>query len=224
MKTAIIIIIIITLFFLISCDNHESKVEKLNYDTLVTDSKTDNIKCLKSTKGFKNRFGIVLPKYFVVNNYISIDVNKDGKQDTIAVLTPSSFIPENVRKLCDTINVENRLLVKFININNVKSKIEIYPKIISNEISTAWGGYEKLKKINHNAFVLNGDRGQGCKFKYSIYMSVNSGKIYADSINFLSFCPNGSNNKTKTFIFKNRQPIKKFDRKIIDSLKLVYDM
>ncbi|GEM56336.1 hypothetical protein B0A58_09810 [Flavobacterium branchiophilum NBRC 15030 = ATCC 35035] len=220
MKTSIIIIL---LFCLISSCNHKkNKLTNQSLDTLIT-VKSENINCLKGTKGFVKKFGMVIPRYFELIDYISIDINDDGKQDTIAVLSPSSFIPINVREVCDTINVENRLLVNFTNINNIKSKATIFPDIISNDISAAWGGYETLKNIKKNVFALQGDTGQGCKFKYNIYMSIIKKNIYVDSLNFISYCPgNDLSYRTKTYNFKKKLEIKYFNRKKLDSLKSIY--
>lgn len=54
-------------------------------------------------------------------------------------------------------------------------------------------------------------------------MNTTNKRIIIDSISLSSFCPS-SNNKEKNIQFFKTKDIRKFNRKMIDSIKMKYDL
>lgn len=202
--------------------------KKTKDDTLIIDSTYDSIKgpekihndCFKLTSGYKKRFGVILSNYFEISSKVFYDFNNDNKIDTIVVLTPASLIAGEKGNLCTSNSkFDNRLLVLFENLNGKKSKIKIFNNIISNQSSVAWSGFEKLY-CTENGFVLKKSAGQGCKFKYSIFVNTKSDIKVIDSINFSSFCPSEDNFREIKIQMEKDYKLEFFNRKFIDSIKI----
>lgn len=211
------------LLIVLSCN--KVKISK-NENTIIFDSikAPEGLEdsCSVSVKGYKKKFGVILSNYFEISDQMFYDINKDEKIDTLLVLTPASMIPGEKGNSCNRADLDDRLLVVLFNLDGKKSKINIFKNIISNQISVAWQGSEEFGKYK-NGFKLQKSSGQGCKFDYSIFVNTTNKRIIIDSISLSSFCPS-SNNKEKNIQFFKTKDIRKFNRKMIDSIKMKYDL
>ncbi|MNQ79037.1 hypothetical protein D3C85_939670 [compost metagenome] len=219
----------ITIFIIImltcSCGKikqHDNSSE-VKFDTI---NKPKNLKqeCDNVTNGYKKKFGAYISNYFEITDEMVFDINNDNKLDTLAILTPAPLIPGELSNKC-TYGDEtyNRLLVVFKNTNGINSTITIFKDVISNQVSIAWGGSEGFKQYK-NGFILKKSSGQGCKFDYSIFINTLGKEAVVDSINLSSFCPSGNNFKERKINFEKTKMLKDFNRKIIDSIKVKYDL
>lgn len=215
---------IVLLFSIISCHNssHRMIEKKELLDTIQPEYKiANNSPCFDISKGYFKKFGIVISNFYEVTKILSIDLNNDKKMDSLIILTPNSLIPDAEKGgVCyrkDTI--ENRLLIKILNLDN-KRELSIFKNVISNNSSAAWDGSEDIK-ITKNGFELIGRRGQGCVFEYNIYILNNKNRLYVDSIKFYSSCSD-----KKEFKINYNKPLllESFNKEIIDSIKTKEDL
>src|SRR3990167_10496641 len=103
------------LLFLLSC-NYRSSTTKLGAvkDTITVDKNyiADKNNCKDFTGLYYTRFGIAISKYYVVNDSLGLDLNKDGKTDTIVILSP--VLLEDSYTSCGNYSPK-RILVEILN-------------------------------------------------------------------------------------------------------------
>lgn len=217
-------LLIVLLMCTFSCHNPNNGVikKRMLLDTIQSEYKiANNSPCLEISKGYYNKFGIVISNFYEVTKILSIDLNNDKKMDSLIILTPNSLIPSAEKGgVCarkDTI--DNRLLVRILNIGN-KRELSVFKNVISNNSSVAWDGCEDIK-ITKNGFELVGRRGQGCIFQYNIYILNNMNRFYIDSIKFYSSC---SDKKEFKVNYEKPLLLENFKKEIIDSIKIKEDL
>uniref|UniRef100_UPI00404A54AF hypothetical protein n=2 Tax=Flavobacterium sp. TaxID=239 RepID=UPI00404A54AF len=220
-------LILIIFLFLFSC-NLKNKSKRLKTNEAISLAKdtlhpltniSDSCKYLMI--GYENKFGYVVSKYYEVKSILPFNINDDKLYDTLVVLSPASLTLDS--KGFYVCNEDNRILVEFINQNNKISKIgKIYNNVISNQISRGWGGYENLKSLGNNSFVLEASKGQSCIFEYEIFVLNKKNELYVDSIRLNSSC--SINRKLLVKFGTDSMKLSSFNRKMIDSIKLENDM
>lgn len=204
MKNQLIFIPILFLFY--ACSPTQKKTvtnsKIIKWDTIYSPYKKGKfLKCEQQIKGFKNRLGLSLSNFYVIDQKIYND------KDSIAIVKPfyvessdnSDCIPETIGK--------NLLLVY-----NIKNKTTgIYENLLFSDDRNV---FQELK-TNNNSFVINAEQGNSSKLFSSIYISKNK----VDSLKIESW---GFKQYSKTYYFKNYD-LKKFKFKIIDSLQQKLD-
>jgi hypothetical protein len=77
------------------------------------------------------KFGIVIPKYYLLEDSLAVDLNGDKLIDTLIVLSPISL--ENIAYSdCNIESIPHRLLIEIINHNNYCKIRNVYDCLISN--------------------------------------------------------------------------------------------
>ena len=225
------IVSLVLIFFMFSnngyfIENNKNCLQKRKVisDTINPKHKTPlNSKCFKISKGYFKRFGLTISKFYEVSKVLPIDLNNDKRVDTLVILTPLSLIPNAEQGgVCYRKNiVENRLLLEILNLKNHQKLSKKFNNLISNESSIAWLGYEDIK-VTNNGFELLGYRGQSCIFEYNISVVNKNSEFYIDNIKLKSSC----SKKKQLNLNLKKKPLKlfKYDRKMIDSIKLVNNM
>jgi hypothetical protein len=111
-------------------------------------------------------------------------------------------------------------LVFIQNDSSGSSIYKIYSNIISNEISSAWEGGEFLRS-EKDGFSLVGDKGQGCKFEYTVFIRQRNKSFYLDNIKMSFYCP-GKKLVEKTYNYNDKIiSLDEYNRNIVDFLKEV---
>jgi hypothetical protein len=175
--------------------------------------------CEDLAKGYYKKFGILISNFYEVGSFIPYDFNDDGATDTIAILNPFTSIPmtKNFRD-CYSEEVNDRLLVFIKNDGSRNSIFKIYSNKVSNEISPAWEGGEFLRS-EKDGFSLIGDKGQGCKFEYEVFMKQSNSEFFLDNIKMSFYCPNKKITE-KTYTYTDKKiSLDDYHRDVIDSLK-----
>lgn len=210
---------------ILSCIKNK-KTETINariiMDTLYGRYKSpQSSQCNEMSNGYYKKFGIFISNFYEVSSYIPYDFNNDGKVDTIAVLSPFTSIPMTKRfRDCNNKNIDNRLLIFIENMGEKNKLFKIYSNIISNEISTAWEGSESLKS-EKDGFNLIGDKGQGCKYEYTIFFKQKNVDFFLDNIKLSYYCPDKPLIE-KRYQYSNKEILLNlYNRNTIDSLKLI---
>lgn len=219
--------VFIALLFLavLSCKKQDNIVRELKpsgLDTLKANYHLKSKECINFSKGYYEKYGILISNYYEENSSILFDFDNDGEKDVIAIFSPFTSIPmtDKFSTCFDKKNIDDRLLV-FIKKNRDGSKLyKVYKNVVSNEISVAWEGAESLK-FEKDGFYLIGDKGQGCKIEYSIFFKKNNNNFQLKNIDFSFSCPNKLIEEKKYDFSKRNMMLDKYRKSIIDSLKSI---
>lgn len=177
--------------------------------------------CADLAKGYYKKFGILISNFYEVGSFIPYDFNNDGVTDTIAILNPFTSIPmtKNFSE-CYSKEVNDRLLVFIKNDGSRSTIYKVYSNIVSNEISPAWEGGEFLKS-EKDGFSLIGDKGQGCKIEYEIFMKQSNSRFFLNNIKISFYCPNKKIIEKKYNYKDEKISLDDYNRNVIDSLKTI---
>jgi hypothetical protein len=165
-----------------------------------------------------------MSNFYEVQECKILDYDHKERQDTALILSPLSLIPTPEKGgVCIWQNndiVENRLLlIKTCDTNN-KPVISIYPDAISNQATIAWQGYESIESLS-KGFQLHAVKGQGYVIEYFIRVIQQENSFYIQEINLSRTAPF----KEKILRYKPMEfPLEKYNRSLIDSLRIIYDM
>lgn len=166
--------------------------------------------CLAKYKGMFSSLDFKISNYYELLQKIEID-----KGDSIAIISPKLLSPlaEDCRNDEEPITNSRLLIV------NIDGNKEVFKDLISNRIGIGTNGAELLKSWERG-FILYKSLGGGCKFDYAIYIEVTGGNLTVKSIEYEYKCPNESNRSIMKSINydKNKMPLEKLNRTIIDSL------
>ncbi|WP_294297457.1 hypothetical protein [uncultured Chryseobacterium sp.] len=214
------------LILIASCTKKNVKISiadnKVKTDTLKSIYSHPKSKhCSDLAQGYYKRFGILISNFYEVGSFIPYDFNNDGATDTIAILNPFTSIPmtRNFSE-CYSKEINDRLLV-FIKNDGSESRIyRTYANVISNEISATWEGGEFLRS-EKDGFSLIGDKGQGCKFEYDIFIKQTNNEFFLNRIKMSFYCPNQKIIEKKYNYRDEKISLKDYKRNIIDSLKII---
>lgn len=203
---------ILLLLFSFSC-SYRSSTTKLGAvkDTITVDNNyiADKNNCKDFTGLYYTRFGIAISKYYVVNDSLGLDLNKDGKTDTIVILSP--VLLEDSYISCGNYSPK-RILVEILNLDDGVKVRNIYSNLIS-DIGGVLSKYNGIKK-NKNGFEISHYSGSKYSWNYAMEFSTKS----ADSITLIKTkkeCSVNSNNKSLEYHYDS-QSARLFD--IMDTI------
>lgn len=142
-----------------------------------------------------HRFGYQVSPYYTFTSVKAFDLNADGVQDSLAILSPIDLLPEYFSCRNQLKNpIGNRLLL--INLMNRQGKVDqafYYDQVISNEPSSLiHPGEEALQfTAQTGGFILHQAYGQGCYAKYGVHIRYHAPAedFVVDSLLFRTFCP-----------------------------------
>ena len=211
--------LIITLFiFLLSCKENQNAISSKNI--LVDSIKPPNkiiIKqnCINKTKGYYERFGLIISNFYQPIRTSSIDFNNDGENDTIAIMKPF-YMQQNEYKCFSSKTDSDNILVFAKTIKNKSVFFKKYSKVISLKDENL--GIEDIESKT-NGFTINGDWGHSNKLFSSVYVSYKNNDFYVDSLKIESW---GIHQYNRTYKYDNlAYPLSKYKREVIDSLQSV---
>lgn len=115
---------------LFACNHSEPREKQLSVQDTVS-VRVASYANEKDKKELLNTFyvksGIVIPKYYLLEDSLAIDLNRDKLIDTLIVLSPVSLVDMKYSD-CKIENIPSRILVEIIN----------------------KGSYSKIRKVHHN--------------------------------------------------------------------------
>lgn len=189
-------------FLLVACNQTEVKKRQL---TSVLDTVNVEITPIVSEKEQTEllntvyvKFGIAIPKYYLLEDSLPIDLNRDNLIDTLIVLSPVSLEDPDYSD-CKVEIVPKRLLVEIIN-DNGNSKIRhSYSNLISNigGVLSHYNGIFKTKK----GFSIVHEAGARYSWSYSMEFSVENDAIAL--VKVLKVCSFDGNVKKVEYEYKN---------------------
>lgn len=127
--------------------------------------------CVTTSKSYYKRFGLILSRYYIVEDSLAIDLNRDSKIDTVFVLSPVSLQFVECNNLLRFDTIPKRLLVEALNSGNGVSRIR---KIYDNLISNAGGVLSKYNGMNitSEGFAINHEAGSRYSWEYTMIFST----------------------------------------------------
>jgi hypothetical protein len=214
MKTVFIISL---LFGFASCSSSvEHTTQLLNRDTIAAPALIGQ-KCDSAAAGYYEKYGYVISRFYEEVDQSAMDVNEDGREDSLAIFSPLNRIPAN--DVCDSVEQTDRLL--FI---VVDGETFVYPNVIRNELGIAALGTEQIISNNGAGFALTYHMGQACFFEYDIHVGYDDEAFYVRQISLRSACP-GDETKEKHYNFTDKKfLLTQYTRSMIDSLRTLNKM
>ena len=171
--------------------------------------------CVHKTKGYYERFGLIISNYYNTIETNTTDYDKDGYLDTIAIIKPFYKVQSEYQCYPSESNSDNILVI----IKTVKTKnvfFKKFTKVLS--IKDENLGIEDIES-NVNGFVISGDWGHSNKLFSSVYVSYKKNDFYVDSLKIESL---GIHQYNRTYKYDNlAYPLSKYKREVIDSLQSV---
>lgn len=163
------------MFFLFSCKEDYYHKININYDNF---SKL-NKKCQNEFKGHFTFYNVAISNYYCIDDFnkIGSDFDKDGINDSIAIVVPKQYNSFRHQTDCN-INENDDLLLVII----VDKKVSFYKKIVSKK--SILEGQEIIVN-SKNGFILIGDWGHSSKKFTEVYVNYYQKNFYIDSIKIL---------------------------------------
>jgi hypothetical protein len=149
---------------------------------------------------FYSRFGVVIPKYYLVVDSLALDLNSDGFIDTLMVLSPIS-LEEVEHSNLQIETTPKRLLVEILNMKGISKLRNIYENLIS-DIGGSLSKYNGLKPTECG-FEINHTSGSKYSWSYSTVFSTKS----KDSLQLLKIkktCAYDGKEKNIEYVIDNR--------------------
>ncbi|PCJ89993.1 MAG: hypothetical protein COA57_00125 [Flavobacteriales bacterium] len=87
--------------------------------------------CQKLLTSYYSKFGVIIQKYYELDDYLIIDLNRDGITDVLAVLAPIPLEDTN-QFGCLIENALDRLVVEIINEGEYVKIRNVYSNLVSN--------------------------------------------------------------------------------------------
>jgi hypothetical protein len=175
-----------------------------------------NLECQNLSKGYFTKCGFTVSNYFEVVAEESVDVNKDGIKDSIAIISPKNLLLPSLYSSCQNEKKGNRILL--VKVNDFTAS---YKSLIRNETGVATLGVEQIED-SFSGFKLTFRKGQSCFFIYEISVSFYNKNLFVDSIKASSGCPGDKKSDTLIKYSRGELLLNKFDRTIIDSIENVF--
>jgi hypothetical protein len=214
------LIITVILIFVISCKNNSpilaQNKEEVN-DTIKPKFLNKNSTCYSNSLKFSKKYGFVISDFYDVSEEKIFDMDKDLKKDTIVILSPLTLTPATDCELNNDKLIDNRILI--ISMSNGKKFL--FDNVITNELGIGTLGSEYIKE-SKNGFILEKEMGQSCFFRYEIQIKYSDDKFIIQNI-FLHTggCPDKKSYNKKIDYSNKKYLLEKYNRKTIDSLKIV---
>lgn len=203
-----VLIGLISFCILSSCYKQDSKeVHSIVMDTLYIHGLNlpDNIE--KDLSKFNLKFGIAIPKYYLVKDSLAIDLNEDALMDTLILLSPI-LLEDSKYSDYLTAGAPGRILVEVINLGRSSKVRNVYKNLTSNigGVLSKYSGISRTK----DGFEIRHESGNRYSWSYTSNFSIhNHDSIYL--IRLQKICSlNGLDEKREYF----------FERKSVQQINI----
>lgn len=191
--------------------------DTLYYPTEINEIYLGEKQCLEYTKGYYQKFGLIISNFYSGNESIAHDYDKDGELDSLILLMPFYTGRPDMDDNCNIHFIKNhgKFNDKIFLICNYKNrklaKYFVY-KNIMNEMT--WENSGQYIELHKDCFSINEDIGGNNKFYSKIYVNFRNNNFNIDSIYVEG---NGDYQFYESYKFKLL--LNQFNREIKDSLR-----